>query len=281
MEGLTLLYEVATSRLLGYLAIALAAAGGWLVVNAAGWGALGLWERIRLYRRSRRALYVMQVQRGTAALSEELLYGYPDLPWRALRIGLVIAGFLVLLPVLGFPGAGMAVVLNYAPLLLRRMLRREGQYRLRLRVRDFVDDLREAIAIHGSLGKALDALLMLYRDNVRDPLALALARRAAARTAQTAPDQVLQEMAQDLRSAEMREVADQVRLALAAGMDLTQALAAAADNLSEVIAAQVNMRLQAAPNSYVLPMVLFMFGPLMILMLYPVALRVVAMIAPG
>jgi pilus assembly protein TadC len=136
------------------------------------------------------------------------------------------------------------------------------------------------VAIHGSLGKALDALVAT-QDERTDAIALALARRARSRSAQLSADQVLEHMATDLKSPDMREVAAQVRLALAGGMDLAEALSAVADTLSEAIAAEVNVRLQAAPNTYVLPMVLFMFGPLLILMLYPVALRVVALITGG
>ena len=66
------------------------------------------------------------------------------------------------------------------------------------------------------------------------------------------------------------------RLALAGGMDLARALDTVAETLSEV-----NVRLQAAPNTYVMPRVLFMFGPLLLLMLYPVALRVVALTTGG
>jgi len=271
MEGLASLYEV-------YLIVVLAAAGTWLVLAATGVTLAELLERIRLYQRNRIARQLARDRAAqTTVLPEPLLYGYPDLAWSALGIGLAAVGVLALLPVLGFPGALVAIVLERVPYLVRGQLRREGQARLRLRVRDFVDDLREATAIYGSLGKALDALVAMYAER-NDALALVLARRAVGRSVQVGADQVLAQMAADLRSADMREVADQVRLALAAGMSLPDALAAVADTLSEVIAADVNVRLQAAPNTYILPMVLFIFGPLLILMLYPVALRVVALI---
>jgi hypothetical protein len=258
----------------------LAGTGAWLILYVLGQTVVSLLDRVRLYQRSRLGLQVMHVQTGIAPLPEHLLYGYPDISWRAAGIGLAAVGCLALLPVLGFPGALVAVVLERAPYLVRGQLQREGQARLRLRLRDFVDDLREAVAIHGSLGKALDALVAAQGER-RDALALVLARRSASRSAQLSADQVLDGMAADLKSPDMREVAAQVRLALAGGMDLAEALAAVADTLSEVIAAEVNVRLQAAPNTYILPMVLFMFGPLLILMLYPVALRVVALITGG
>jgi hypothetical protein len=269
------------SLALGPLAIGgLAGLGVWLLLNALGHALVALVGRVRLYRRSRLGLQVMHVQAGIAALPDHLLYGYPDISWRAAGIGLAAVGFVTLLPVLGFPGALVAVVLERAPYLVRGMLVREGRARLRLRLRDFVDDLREAIAIHGSLGKALDALVAMQGERT-DAVALALVRRARSRSAQLSADQVLDGMAADLKSPDMREVAAQVRLALAGGMDLARALDTVAETLSEVIAAEVNVRLQAAPNTYVMPMVLFMFGPLLLLMLYPVALRVVALITGG
>ncbi len=260
----------------------LAGAGAWLVLAALGQVCVALFDRVGSYRRSRAAQQLARYQATatTAALPDHVLYSYPDLAWSALGIGLAVVGCLALLPVLGFPGALVAVVLERAPYLVRGQLQREGQARLRLRIRDFVDDLREAVAIHGSLGKALDALVAAQGER-SDALALVLARRSASRSAQLSADQVLDGMAVDLKSPDMREVAAQVRLALAGGMDLAEALAAVADTLSEVIAAEVNVRLQAAPNTYILPMVLFMFGPLLILMLYPVALRVVALITGG
>lgn len=269
-------------RILTLGAAGLAGAGAWLLLYVAGQAMVGLLARVRLYRRTRAAQQLARYQATApaAALPDHVLYGYPDLAWSALGIGLAVVGCLALLPVLGFPGALVAVVLERAPYLVRGQLQREGQARLRLRVRDFVDDLREAVAIHGSLGKALDALVALQGERT-DPVALALVRRVRSRSAQLSADQVLEHMATDLKSPAMREVAAQVRLALAGGMDLARALDTVAETLSEVIAAEVNVRLQAAPNTYVLPLVLFMFGPLLILMLYPVALRVVALITGG
>jgi pilus assembly protein TadC len=261
----------------------LAGAGTWLLLLTLGQTLVGLVGRVRLYRRTRAEQQLARyraVMPATMALPDHVLYGYPDLSWQALGLGLAVVGILALLPVLGFPGALVAVVLERAPHLVRGQLVREGRARLRLRIRDFVDDLREAVAIHGSLGKALDALVATQGERA-DAVALALARRARSRSAQLSADQVLDGMAADLKSPDMREVAAQVRLALAGGMDLAEALSAVAETLSEVIAAEVNVRLQAAPNTYVLPMVLFMFGPLLILMLYPVALRVVALITGG
>jgi len=261
----------------------LAGAGVWLLLMALGQTLVSLIGRVRLYRQARAEQLLARYRTtvlAAAALPDHVLYGYPDVSWSALGLSLAAVGILGLLPVLGFPGALVAVVLERAPALVRGQLVREGRARLRLRIRDFVDDLREAVAIHGSLGKALDALVATQGERT-DAIALALARRARSRSAQLSADQVLDGMATDLKSPDMREVAAQVRLALAGGMDLAEALSAVADTLSEVIAAEVNVRLQAAPNTYVLPMVLFMFGPLLILMLYPVALRVVALITGG
>jgi hypothetical protein len=259
-----------------------AGAGAWLLLYVLGQTGVSLVGRVRLYRHAHavRQLARYQAAPTLAGLPDHVLYGYPAISWSALGLGLAAVGFLALLPVLGFPGALVAVVLERAPLLVRGQLQREGQARLRLRLRDFVDDLREAVAIHGSLGKALDALVATQGART-DAIALALARRARSRSAQLSADQVLDGMAADLKSPDMREVAAQVRLALAGGMDLARALDAVAETLSEVIAAEVHVRLQAAPNTYVLPMVLFMFGPLLVLLLYPVALRVVALITGG
>ena len=124
---------LSNSLALGPLAIAgLAGLGIWLLLNALGHALVALLDRVHLYRRSRLGLQVMHVQAGIAALPDHLLYGYPDISWRAAGIGLAAVGFIALLPVLGFPGALVAVVLERAPYLVRGMLVREGQARLRL-----------------------------------------------------------------------------------------------------------------------------------------------------
>lgn len=261
---------------------AMAGLAAWLLTTVAGGALLSLWERVRLYRGSALKAQMARYERGERRLPDALLYGYPDLPWPAIGLGLAGAACAALYLVVGLPYALFAVVLERVPYLLRGMLQREGKQRLRLLVRDFVDDLREAEAIHGSLGKALDALVEAAVQGKRaDPVAAVLVYRTRARTAQVTADQVLAQMAADLRSEEMQEVAGQVRLALAGGMRLSEALEAVGSTLSDVIAAEVNVRLQAAPNTYVLPMVIFMFGPLMALMLYPLVLRIVGMLAGG
>ncbi len=259
----------------------LAGCGAWLLLRSLGEATVTLVQRIGRYRQGQAQRQLAQYQTAaTDALPDAVLYGYPNVAWSTLGWSLAGGGFLALLPVVGLPGALAAVILERVPYLVRGLLKREGETRLRLALRDFVDDLREAIAIHGSLGKALDVLVVTHSTRHR-ALALALARRTRTRGAQVSADQVLAQMATDLRSPEMADVAAQVRLALAGGMNLAEALDTVADTLTELIAAAVNVRLQAAPNTYIMPMVVFIFGPLLILMLYPVALRVAALIAGG
>ncbi len=156
----------------------------------------------------------------------------------------------------------------------------KGKPRLCLHARDFVDDLREAFAIHGSLGRALVALAdVAGQAGRKDAVSVALLRRAQGLSVQTPAEQVLDQLADDLRSADVRQVADHVRLALAGGMEMGEALEAVAATLSETIAAEVNVRLQAAANVYVLPMVILTFGPLMAIGLFPLVLRITALLA--
>ncbi len=265
-----------------WLVAGLAALGAWLVVFALGCQSLDLWRRVRALRLSRIARLIRVYEGGAARLPDHVLYGYPDLPWDAL--GYVLAGLLFagLLLTAGWPTAAVAGFALRLPHLVRRTLRKDGQARLKLLVRDFVDDLREAYAIYGSLGRALAALAEAAEAGRRsDAVAVALRARARTRTTELGADEILGQMARDLKSDAMQEAADQVRLGLAAGMDLGVALAAVADNLSEVIAAEVNIRLQAAPNTYLMPMVICMFGPLLALMLYPLALRIMALLGSG
>ena len=264
------------------LVFVLATAGTWLALAALAYGAVDLVRRIARLRVSRITVQLRAYEQGQAALPEHVLYGYPDLPWDMAGAVLAVGLFLVLMATAGWPMAALAGLTMRLPHLLRRTFQKEGQARLKLLVRDFVDDLREAYAIYGSLGRALDALVEASQaGGRRDAVALALRARARTRTTQVGADEILAQMAKDLRSEAMQEAADQVRLGLAAGMDLGQALAAVADNLSELIAADVNIRLQAAPNTYLMPMVICMFGPLLVLVLYPLALRIMTLLDSG
>jgi hypothetical protein len=254
--------------------------GTWLLTVTLGHVLAVTWERVRFYRLAFAQRALVRYEQGESALPEHLLYDYPDLPWQALGVGLALAGFLGLLLTVGWPYALFAVALERAPWLIRQLLRNEGKQRLRLRVRDLVDDLRQAEAVHGSLGRALPALAeVMIASGRRDAVATVLVRHAPSLSVQVAVDEVLRQMAEDLRSDDMRQVADQVRLALASGLTVAEALSAVTANLSDVIAAEVNVRLQAAPNTYVLPMIVFMFGPLLVLVLLPLVLRITAMLA--
>ncbi len=264
------------------LVYVLATAGTWLVLAALAYGGLDLARRIARLRVSRVTVRLQAYEQGQATMPEHVLYGYPDLPWDTAGVILAAGLFFGLLATAGWPVAALAGLTLRLPHLLRRTFRKEGQARLKLLVRDFVDDLREAYAIYGSLGRALDALVQAAEaGGRRDAVAVALRARARTRTTQIGADEILSQMAKDLRSEAMQEAADQVRLGLAAGMDLGQALAAVADNLSELIAAEVNIRLQAAPNTYLMPMVICMFGPLLVLALYPLALRIMSLLGSG
>jgi hypothetical protein len=239
-----------------------------------------IWERTRILTRSRAERDILRYQRGESDLPDHVLYGYPDLPWRTMGMVLAAIGCLLILVTAGPRYALVAVVLERAPWLARRLLRSEGKQRLRLHARDFVDDLREAFAIHGSLGRALSALAdVAGQAGRKDAVSVALLRRAQGLSVQTPAEQVLDQLADDLRSADVRQVADHVRLALAGGMEMGEALEAVAATLSETIAAEVNVRLQAAANVYVLPMVILTFGPLMAIGLFPLVLRITALLA--
>lgn len=242
-----------------------------------------LWVRLRLlFRPKLEREWIRYTSPEADALPEHLLYGLPRLPWRWLGIGLAAVGFLIVLVLAGIRYAPMAVVLERVPWLIQRVLRGEGKRRLRLQVRDFVDDLRESLAIHGSLGRALISLAEIAkREGGKGPVPARLLRHARSLSVNAPADQILEQIADDLKSEDMRRVARQVRLALSAGMDLQEALEIVATNLTESIATEVNVRLQSAANVYVLPMVIFTFGPLMALGLYPVVLRIVALLSGG
>ena len=257
-------------RLLSALAGLLAGVGVLLLALAATLVLEDVLERVRVYRLSP---VVHRFRRGREERSAATLYGAPDLPWNHLAVGLGVLGVAGLWPLVGFPLALGGLILGGLPLLARRMARAEGETRLRLAVRDFVDDLREAVVLYGSLGPALDALVAM-RGQDGDPLSRALLRHTRLRTQEMSADRVLQEMARDLGNEDLAEVAAQVRLALDAGMALDAALAHVAGVLSERIHADVQKRLAAAPNTYIIPMVATVFGPLFFLVIVPLMMSV-------
>jgi pilus assembly protein TadC len=85
------------------------------------------------------------------------------------------------------------------------------------------------------------------------------------------PEAVLQRLADELRSRELRLLLARVRAAHLGGGSTTEALRAAAADVSAEIAQQVETEIEGAPLRLVFPMLALLLPPLLALVLYPPA----------
>jgi len=91
------------------------------------------------------------------------------------------------------------------------------------------------------------------------------------RLALEGPEAVLQRLADELRSRELRLLLARVRAARLGGGSTTEALRAAAADVSAEIAQQVETEIEGAPLRLVFPMLALLLPPLLALVLYPPA----------
>ena len=271
-------------RLISLGAASLAGIGSFLLLMGLGLIVLAVWEKVRELRVPRRVrlLISMYQQQGVSyrgEIPDDVLYGLPPIPWNSVAVVVMAFGGLLGILVMGFTLGMVGLGLGGGVILLRRLLLGQGKERLQRSVRDFADDLRVAVDLWGSLGLALNFLAeFVERQRRRDAVALVLRRYPSQRTQDMSPDEVVRRMARDLRSPEMEHMARQLEAALESGLPLQEALARISSTLSDRIQANVLTRLEAAPNTYIIPMGITMFGPLLILILYPLTVRILSVL---
>ncbi len=194
------------------------------------------------------------------------------LPWDTWRLAAGIAGLIALLLVLwgsdyvyfAVFGAGAAFI----PSFMRRMMKENARWRIRLEVRDFVAELRVALALNVTVSQALehfadrpDQEATPFLERVRYHVERALRMEG--------PEKMLEALADEFESEDLRKLLVLLRAALRGGMSLAEALAQSADSIAQNIVASAELSIEEMPTQLILPMLFALFPTIMLLALIP------------
>ena len=221
-------------------------------------------------RRLRRAVWLATrtpTDTGARLPNETEVYGLPD------RLALWVIGFsvggLVLTILAGFGSLFLLGLLaGLLPLWWHRRQLAQARFETRRQVGILIEDLQLRLGFSSTLGAALAGLA--EEANPMEVVGARL-RLQRDRLALEGPEAVLQRLADELRSRELRLLLARVRAARLGGGSTTEALRAAAADVSAEIAQQVETEIEGAPLRLVFPMLALLLPPLLALVLYPPA----------
>lgn len=112
----------------------------------------------------------------------------------------------------------------YIPSFIRRQMKDNARWRLRLEVRDFVAELRLALALNVTVSQALEHIA--DRSEQSTTSFIERVRYHVERTLRMeSPEKMLEALADDFGSEDLRKLLVLVRAALRGGMSLAEALA--------------------------------------------------------
>lgn len=268
------------------VALSLSVAGvvvsGSLLLAGLGQGILG-----RLMRRQRVGLGLVKryTRRGKEEKESDLLplerlYGGSEAGWRTagLLAGVAGIGVLYLLfaemdtPYLALVGAGAALV----PQMVKRRERRGVEWRYLREIRDFITSLRLAVSMGETISQALLGMAeqegeSLFHERLRHHVRTKLAA--------STPEKVLGALAGDFRSPEIGALLRQLSAARGGGLSYGEALRASAQRVEEEMVQAAEYAIEEAPTRLVLPMLIGLFPTIVVLVLYPLAMALIAGIA--
>jgi hypothetical protein len=210
-------------------------------------------------------------------LSEEALYGAPDVSLfivLAFSLG-VAASWTVLNGPMRFVGA----LAGIAPVLWKRRWLDNARQEARGQMADLITEMRLRLVFSGSLGAALRELAAEDREGI------VWERLQAHRDLLTVsgPEAALEAMVNEFRDAarELNMLLRRLRSARQGGGSYAVALQKASEEAMEEIYRRAQMEVEGAPVRVLLPMLLFLFSPILVLVAYPMLAELMSSITSG
>jgi len=208
----------------------------------------------------------------------EELYGLPHVSWPALilacgGVGLAVSiSVFQLVPLMQVSGVTAVAV----PIAVRSYLRARGERRLQQQVQRFITDLRLSLAFVRSLGQSLYRLAGDVGSDAPDPRGILFTRLKQYLRTRMMPEEILECLAADLRSDELRELLERVDAATRGNETYASALQAVSVSMWTDECARAEEEIQSAGTRMILPMVGAMMGPLLVMVLLPAVARLLA-----
>lgn len=262
----------------GILLSAVAALGAGSV---SAWGLLAIGDAAARFRRFRYAnpaeAFLSRDDEPANEFAQEDLYGLRGIPWALWRIAGALAGALLAYLLLAERNpilAGLGLAGAFAPRLIRAYLVRRRKVDIDRQVRDLIFLLRPALSLRGGLRPALeDAGGRLEPGVVRDRLQHHLERAFA-----IDPASVIEGLARDTRSVELDNLLLGIRAANKGGMGFGEAVIRAAEEGGERIREEARIAIEETPVRLLIPMLLLLVPPFLVLALYPLLARLLALL---
>ncbi len=195
-----------------------------------------------------------------------------QLPWDTWRLIAGISGVMALLFVLWGTdyvyGSVFGLAAAYIPSFVRHQMKESARWRLRLEVRDFVAELRLALALNVTISQALEHFA--DRTEKENTTFGERVRHHVERTLRIeGPEKMLEALAEDFQSEDLRKLLVLVRAALRGGMSLAEALGQSADSIAQNIVASAELSIEEMPTQLIQPMLFALFPTIMVLALIP------------
>lgn len=195
-----------------------------------------------------------------------------QLPWDVWRLVAGLAGVMALgLVTWGSDYVTLSIfgtAAAFVPSFVRRQMKENARWRLRLQVREFVAELRLALALNVTVSQALEHIAdrseqnkSFFGDRIRYHVERTLRMDG--------PEKMLEALAEDFLSEDLRKLLVLVRAALRGGMSLSEALAQSSDSIAQNIVSSAELSIEEMPTRLILPMLFALFPTIMLLALIP------------
>ena len=195
-----------------------------------------------------------------------------QLPWDTWRLIAGVMGVIALLFVLWSTdyvyGSIFGLGAAYIPSFVRRQMKENARWRLRLEVRDFVAELRLALALNVTVSQALEHIADRSQD-ATTPFIERVRHHVERTLRMEGPEKMLEALAEDFQSEDLRKLLVLVRAALRGGMPLAEALGQSADSIAQSIVTSAELSIEEMPTQLILPMLFALFPTIMLLALIP------------
>ncbi|MSP13931.1 MAG: hypothetical protein EXR62_13365 [Chloroflexi bacterium] len=166
---------------------------------------------------------------------------------------------------------------NSKPGPLSRLFHRKRKLKVTLvEIRDFVVNLQLAVSLEETLSGALAETASVFDG--RGDFGERLNRHVQSRLA-LSPNDVIQGMADDFDSDDLRDLIRRLEIARDGGMTHVQALAVSVEELEDEIKSTIEKEIQRAPVVLTIPMVVGVFFTALIIGMYPLMVILIRVIA--
>lgn len=162
--------------------------------------------------------------------------------------------------------------------LLRRLRRKKHHDTDLVTIRDFVLTLQLATSLEDTMAGALRRAAEYMGDRGQFGQRLVIQVRSRLTIS---PEAVIEGLAEDFNSDELREVMERLDLARDSGLAYADALAVSVDDIENTIRRKIEKDIQRAPLILTIPMVAGVFFAALLLAMYPIVASLINNLATG